>query len=56
MLAELKKLPQDVLIKDVWVANGAEFPDLTGAEFGAFVNGEIKRWAEVVEASGAKLD
>jgi tripartite-type tricarboxylate transporter receptor subunit TctC len=56
MLAELKKLPQDALIKDGWAANGAEFPDLTGAQFGAFVNGEIKRWAEVVKISGAKLD
>jgi len=56
MLAELKKLPLDALIKDGWAANGAEFPDLTGAAFGAFVNAEIKRWAEVVKTSGAKLD
>jgi len=56
MLAELKKLPLDVLVKDGWAANGAEFPDLTGADFGAFVSAEIKRWAEVVKISGAKLD
>ena len=56
MLAELKKLPLDALIKDGWAANGAEFPDLTGAAFGAFVTAEIKRWAEVVKTSGAKLD
>ena len=56
MLAELKKLPLDALVKDGWAANGAEFPDLTGADFGAFVSAEIKRWAEVVKISGAKLD
>ena len=56
MLAELKKLPLDALIKDGWAANGAEFPDLTGAAFGAFVTAEIKRWAAVVKTSGAKLD
>ena len=56
MLAELKKLPLDALVKDGWAVNGAEFPDLTGADFGAFVSAEIKRWAEVVKISGAKLD
>ncbi len=56
MVAELKKLPLDALIKDGWAANGAEFPDLTGAAFGAFVTAEIKRWAAVVKTSGAKLD
>ena len=56
MLAEIKKLPLDALVKDGWAANGAEFPDLTGAQFGEFVSAEIKRWAEVVKASGAKLD
>ena len=56
MLAEIKKLPLDALIKDGWAANGAEFPDVTGAQFGTFVSAEIKRWAEVVKASGAKLD
>jgi hypothetical protein len=35
---------------------GANPPDLWGPDFGRFVNGEIKRWAEVVKGSGAKLD
>jgi hypothetical protein len=29
---------------------------LWGPDFGRFVNTEIKRWAEVVKGSGAKLD
>lgn len=56
ILEEIEKLPADDLIKSSWAANGAEFPKLTGAEFGAFVDSEIKRWAEVVKVSGAKLD
>ncbi len=35
---------------------GAETPDLYGDDFGKFVSSEVKRWAEVVKASGAKLD
>lgn len=56
LVAEIKKAAQDDTIVKVWATNGAEFPDLTGAQFGAFVDSEIKRWAEVVKASGAKLD
>jgi tripartite-type tricarboxylate transporter receptor subunit TctC len=43
-------------MKAVWASNGAEFGDLTPAQFGSFVNSEIKRWSAVVKASGAKLD
>jgi tripartite-type tricarboxylate transporter receptor subunit TctC len=56
IIAALKKLPQDETIRTVWATNGAEFPDLTGAKFGAFVDSEVKRWSDVVKASGAKLD
>nr|WP_145545569.1 tripartite tricarboxylate transporter substrate binding protein [Variovorax boronicumulans] len=43
-------------IKTVWASNGAEFGTLTPAQFGSFVSAEIKRWAAVVQASGAKLE
>ncbi len=43
-------------IKTAWANNGAEFPNLTGAQYGEFIGAEIKRWAVVVKASGAKLD
>ena len=56
LIAEIKKLSKDDTIVKVWAANGAEFPDVTGAQFGAFVDSEITLWANVVKTSGAKLD
>jgi tripartite-type tricarboxylate transporter receptor subunit TctC len=43
-------------LQTLWNSLGAEVPSLYGDAFGKFVNGEIKRWAEVVKSSGAKLD
>ena len=43
-------------IRAVWASNGAEFGTLTPAQFGGFVGAEVKRWAAVVRASGAKLE
>ncbi len=42
--------------KAVWAAQGAEFPNLTGAQFDSFIKAELNKWALVVKASGAKLD
>jgi tripartite-type tricarboxylate transporter receptor subunit TctC len=56
MQAEMKKAFAADEIKTQWNGMGAEIPNLYGADFGKFVNSEIKRWAEVVKASGAKLD
>lgn len=42
--------------KAVWAGQGAEFPNLTGAQFDAFIKKELAKWAQVVKASGAKLD
>ena len=43
-------------LKAIWASNGAEFPALSQAQFAAFVSAEVKRWAAVVKASGARLD
>jgi tripartite-type tricarboxylate transporter receptor subunit TctC len=43
-------------LKAVWASQGADFPNSTPAQFAAFLNADIKRWAAVVKASGAQLD
>ncbi len=53
---EVRKAIQSDELKAIWASNGAEFPNLSPQQFGTFVSAEIKRWAAVVKASGAKLD
>jgi tripartite-type tricarboxylate transporter receptor subunit TctC len=43
-------------LKTIWAGNGAEFSTMSPAQFGSFVSNEVKRWAAVVKASGAKFD
>ena len=54
--AELKKAYNSDELKVIWNGLGAEVPDTYGDGFGKFVTSEIKRWADVAKASGAKLD
>jgi tripartite-type tricarboxylate transporter receptor subunit TctC len=54
--AELKKALESDELKATWATLGADPPALYGEAFGRFVVDEIKRWAEVVKTSGAKLD
>jgi len=56
MQAEMKKALESDELRAIWTGLGTETPNLWGADFGKFINSEIKRWAEVVRASGAKLD
>jgi tripartite-type tricarboxylate transporter receptor subunit TctC len=53
---ELRRASASDELKAVWASNGAEFGALTPAQFGGFVSAEVRRWAAVVKASGAKLD
>ncbi len=55
-IEEIKKAGLSDEAKTVWAAQGAEFGNLTPAQFGAFVSAEVKRWATVVKTSGAKLE
>ncbi|HUG23454.1 Bug family tripartite tricarboxylate transporter substrate binding protein [Piscinibacter sp.] len=43
-------------LQGIWTGLGAETPNLYGDAFGTFVSSEVKRWAEVVKTSGAKLE
>ncbi|MCU0769158.1 MAG: tripartite tricarboxylate transporter substrate binding protein [Burkholderiaceae bacterium] len=56
MHAEVVKAVGSPELKDTWAGNGSETTTMTQAEFARFLSAEIKRWAEVTKASGAKLD
>lgn len=56
ILADLKAVKNQELVVNAWGQNGAQFPDVTGAAYGKFVDDQIKLWSDVVKASGAKLD
>jgi tripartite-type tricarboxylate transporter receptor subunit TctC len=57
MHAEVVKAVQSPELKEVWTSQGSETNVATSPEqFATFLQSEIKRWAEVTKASGAKLD
>ena len=56
VVEEVRKAIQSDELKAIWASNGAEFPNMSQQQFGTFVSAEVKRWATVVKASGAKLD
>lgn len=55
-IEEIRKACSTDEAKAVWARQGAEFTGLAGSQFGSFISAEIKKWAVVVKASGAKLD
>ncbi len=56
MQGELRKAFASDEIRSIWHGLDADTPNLYGEAFGQFVSAEVKRWAEVVKRSGAKLD
>ncbi len=56
MQNEMKKALNSDELKATWTGLGTETPNLWGDDMGKFVGAEIKRWADVVKQSGAKLD
>jgi len=56
IVEEVRKAVTSDELKAIWANQGAEFPNLSQQQFASFVSAEIKRWAGVVKASGAKLE
>ncbi|MCY7315608.1 MAG: tripartite tricarboxylate transporter substrate binding protein [Rubrivivax sp.] len=56
MAAEMRKALNADDLRTMWTGLGTETPNLWGDDFGRFVGAEVKRWAEVVKNSGARLD
>jgi tripartite-type tricarboxylate transporter receptor subunit TctC len=56
MTAEVQKAINTPELKTIWTNNGSDTPNLSGDAFAKFLNADIKRWAAVAKASGAKLD
>jgi tripartite-type tricarboxylate transporter receptor subunit TctC len=53
---ELRKALNSEELVAIWRGIGSSTPDLYGDAYGRFVGAEVKRWADVVKASGAKLE
>lgn len=56
MADEIRKAVNSERLKPVWAGQGAEFPDMSQEQFAAFIDAEVKRWAQVVKASNVKAD
>jgi tripartite-type tricarboxylate transporter receptor subunit TctC len=56
MQAEVVKAVTSAELRDIWISNGSDTTTMSQQEFARFLNAEIKRWAAVTRASGAKLD
>jgi tripartite-type tricarboxylate transporter receptor subunit TctC len=56
IIDEVRKAIRTDELKAIWAQQGADFPDLSQQQFGTLIGSEIRRWAAVVRASGAKLD
>lgn len=56
VVEEMRKLGTADELKTIWANNGADYGGMTQQQFASMVSSEVKRWAAVVKASGAKLD
>ena len=56
IVEEFKRAGAAEEVRTIWASNGAHFGTLSPAQFGDYVQAEIKRWAAVVKAANIKLD
>jgi tripartite-type tricarboxylate transporter receptor subunit TctC len=56
MYEEIVKALETPELREVWLNQGSEPFTMSPADFSKFLHAEVKRWADVTRASGAKLD
>ncbi|ODV42955.1 ABC transporter substrate-binding protein [Cupriavidus sp. UYMMa02A] len=56
LYTETEKALNTPELKQIWLSNGSETPQFTQEQFAQFQRSEIKRWAQVVQQSGATID
>jgi len=56
MHAEVVKAIASPELREIWANQGSDNTTMTPAQFSKLLAGDIKRWADVTKASGAKLD
>ena len=56
MHAEVVKAVGSPELREIWANQGSETTTMTQDQFAKLIAGDIKRWADVTKASGAKLD
>ena len=56
MHAEVVKAVSSPEMRDIWASQGSDTATMPQDQFAKFLTSEIKRWAQVTQASGAKLD
>lgn len=56
LYVEVEKALNTPEMKQIWLTNGSEIPAYTQEQFAQFQHAEIKRWAQVVQQSGARID
>ena len=54
--AEIRKAIDHAEVKDIWAKQGAVPMTMTPAEFGAFLEKDIAKWADVVKTANIKLE
>ena len=56
MHTEVVKAVSSPEMRDIWASQGSDTATMPQDQFAKFLASEIKRWAQVTQASGAKLD
>jgi tripartite-type tricarboxylate transporter receptor subunit TctC len=56
MIKEVTAALQIPALKEAWVRNGSDTPEVVGAQFGALVTSEVDRWHRVVAEAGVKVE